>query len=242
MGIALIVIGVAFVFYGMTIMLVGSGSWFFAFWYVLGAVFIAGGWGVQSGFWEAAPTALKHVVGVLCTVALVAFGISQAMIASHFGDHGEPGLDYLIVLGAQVRNTGPSVALTTRLDAAYDYLVANDGTMCIVSGAQGPNEPMPEAEAMYDYLVNRGLDPNRIIVEDRAENTDENIGYSLAFIDPAVDHVGIVTNDYHVFRSLALAKKQGIVHVCGIAAGATPWYLPNNMARESFALIKDVVF
>ena len=60
--------------------------------------------------------------------------------------------------------------------------------------------------------------------------------------DGVLDHVGIVTNDYHVFRSLALAKKQGIVHVCGIAAGATPWYLPNNMARESFALIKDVVF
>ena len=56
------------------------------------------------------------------------------------------------------------------------------------------------------------------------------------------DRVAIVTNDYHLFRGMAIARKQGIAHVSGIAAGATPWYLPNNMARESFGLAKDFVF
>ena len=64
----------------------------------------------------------------------------------------------------------------------------------------------------------------------------------MSFIDPANDHVAIVTNDYHLFRGMAIARKQGIAHVSGIAAGATPWYLPNNMARESFGLAKDFVF
>ncbi|MBQ2681164.1 MAG: YdcF family protein, partial [Eggerthellaceae bacterium] len=84
--------------------------------------------------------------------------------------------------------------------------------------------------------------PDRIIREDKSTNTSENIRNSMAFIDPANDRIAIVTNDYHLFRSMAIARKQGITHVSGIAAGATPWYLPNNMARESFGLAKDFVF
>ena len=241
MGIVLIVIGLACAVYGMTVMLVGSGSKFFLFWFVVAAILVALGWAAASGAWAGLPVAARRSIqivgGLFCALLIV----TQFMVAREFDNQGEPDADYLIVLGAQVRPTGPSVALTSRLDAAYAYLIDNEQTMCIVSGGQGPNEPVSEAAAMEAYLIERGLDPARIIREDQSHNTVENIRNSMAFIDPTSDHVLIVTNDYHLFRGMAIARKQGIAHVGGIAAGATPWYLPNNMARESLGLVKDFV-
>ena len=241
MGIVLIIIGIACALYGMTVMMVGSGSKFFLFWYVLAATLAFIGWALASGSWSNFPVVARRIIqvggGLFCAFLIV----TQIMVAKEFNDRGEPDLDYLIVLGAQVRPSGLSVALKSRLDAAYDYLIENESTTCIVSGGQGPNEPMTEADAMASYLIERGLDPDRIIRENQSTNTSENIRNSMSFINPANDHVAIVTNDYHLFRGMAIARKQGIAHVSGIAAGATPWYLPNNMARESFGLAKDFV-
>ena len=241
MGIVLIIIGIACALYGMTVMMVGSGSKFFLFWYVLAATLAFIGWALASGSWSNFPVVARRIIqvggGLFCAFLIV----TQIMVAKEFNDRGEPDLDYLIVLGAQVRPSGLSVALKSRLDAAYDYLIENESTTCIVSGGQGPNEPMTEVDAMASYLIERGLDPDRIIRENQSTNTSENIRNSMSFINPANDHVAIVTNDYHLFRGMAIARKQGIAHVSGIAAGATPWYLPNNMARESFGLAKDFV-
>ncbi len=128
-----------------------------------------------------------------------------------------------------------------RLDAAYDYLVKNPNTVCIVSGGQGVNEPMTEAEGMYTYLVKRGIAPERIRLEDQSTDTTENIRNSSTFFDPAEDTVGIVTNNFHLYRGMYLARKQGIKHVYGISAGALLFYLPNNMLREFFCVVRDVI-
>ena len=132
--------------------------------------------------------------------------------------------------------------LAYRLEAAYGYLVANPDTRCIVSGGQGPNEPEPEAHVMARYLMARGISGDRIIIEDASANTAENIMNSLAFIDPANDRVGIVTNNFHVFRGCAIARKKGIANVSGISAESSPWFLPNNLLRESCGITKDFVF
>lgn len=239
---ALIIIGLACILYGVTVMLVGSGSLFFAFWYVLGAALIAVGWAVASGFWDAMPLICQRAVQVIGALFAAFVIITHALIFHDFNDRGEPDLDCVIVLGAQVRETGLSVALKSRLDTAYDYLVENEGTRCIVSGGQGANEPIAEADAMYAYLVERGISPERITREDASVNTSENIRNSLRYLDAENERVGIVSNNYHLFRALALARKQGIVHASGLAAGATPWYIPNNTMREAFGLVKDFAF
>ena len=239
MGIALVVIGVLFVVYGVAVMLVGSGTWFFAFWYVLGAVALLAAWAVLSGRWDALPALARHIVEGVLAVLVVSFAVTQVLIMQDFGDEGEPGLDYIVVLGAQVYERGPSVVLQYRLDEAIAYLRENGSTKCIVTGGQGFNEHTAEANVMADYLIEHGIDPARVIREDQAENTEQNIANSMAFFDPEHDRVGIVTNDFHVFRSLALARKQGIAHVCGIAAGSSAPYLPNNMVRESLGIAKD---
>ena len=160
---------------------------------------------------------------------------------SRYHDKGEADLDYIIVLGAQMKPAGPSAVLKFRLDEAYEYLVVNENTICIVSGGQGSNEPCTEAEGMYRYLVDKGISPSRIMMEDQSTDTSENIAYSAKLIGDYSADVGIVTNNFHVFRGVQLARHQGFENVCGIAARSNVYFQLNNMVREFFGILKDTV-
>lgn len=186
-------------------------------------------WGMGGCFFWDLPLSCIFICGqncrTVCRESLRLLSCSACFHLSSWKAHyqllprkGEPNLDYLIVLGAQVKEKGPSAALKFRLDTAYDYLVENENTLCIVSGGQGANEPHSEAQGMYDYLVEKGIAKERIIMEDKSTDTSENIAFSSVFLDMEKDRVGIVTNNFHVFRGVHLAKHQGIRNVCGIAA------------------------
>ena len=94
---------------------------------------------------------------VFAAVAIVVFVTLCGMIAGDFSAKGNQNLDYIIVLGAQVREDGPSAVPKYRLDAAIDYLNENPNTVCIVSGGQGANEPFSEAKGMAEYLLDKGI-------------------------------------------------------------------------------------
>ena len=138
-----------------------------------------------------------------------------------------------------MREDGPSVVLRYRLDTAISYLNENPNTICIVSGGQGFNEPFSEAEGMADYLIENGIEKSRILLEDESTNTLENIRNSKALMESSYNGVGIVTNNFHVFRAVQLAKAQGLENVCGIAADSSKIYLPNNVLRECCGILKD---
>lgn len=216
----------------------GYGTKFFLIWGLLGMLLL---------FWakygnrikERLSKRIKKAALLLIGVGLLLFVIVEICILSGFFAKGKEGLDYIIVLGAQVRENGPSYVLQKRLDAAYEYLENNPATIVIVSGGQGSNEPTSEAQGMYDYLVGRGIAPERILLEDESRNTDENIRYSMQLFDAENSSVGIVTNNFHVFRGIHLARAEGCADVYGIAAGSHPGYLPNNMLREFFGVVKD---
>lgn len=185
------------------------------------------------------PKWIKRAFLSLAVIAALAFIVVEGMIIGGFFQKGQDNLDYIIVLGAQLKENGPSYTLQMRLDAAYEYLIKNAETKVIVSGGQGSNEPDTEAQGMYDYLVGRGISPNRILMEDNSTNTNENIKYSRELMDVERDSIGIVTSDFHVFRSLKLAKAAGYQNVCGIAAESHLFFLPNNMLREFLGIVKD---
>ena len=134
---------------------------------------------------------------------------------------------------------GPSRVLQYRLDAAVSYLQQNPKTLVIVSGGQGSDEHISEAQGMYDYLVQKGIEPGRILKEDRSVNTVQNLTFSAALLDKEKNSVAIVTNNFHLFRSMRIAKKLGYAHVYGIAAKGYPFLQPNNMLREFFGVVKD---
>ncbi|HJF64888.1 MAG TPA: YdcF family protein [Slackia equolifaciens] len=236
----LVALGVACVAYGFAIFAVGSGTMFFAVWFAIAALFFGAAAGVHFDWIAKAPLAVRWAGGVALAAVLAVGVVESGLIATGFNAAGRPGLDYLVVLGAQVKADGPSVVLRYRLDAAATYLQENPTTRCIVTGAQGYNEPCTEAEGMRDYLVAVGIDESRIILEPQARNTQQNISYSLALMDSPDCSVGIVTNNFHVFRGTALAKSQGMTNACGIAAPSNPLYLPNNILREYFGITKDI--
>ena len=92
---------------------------------------------------------------------------------------------------------------------------------------------------MRKYLLQQGIAPERIIVEDRARNTVQNIQFSSQLMTSPDAPTALVTNNFHVTRAMALARKQGLTDIYAIAAPSDPLYLPNNMFREFFGLTKD---
>ncbi len=241
MSIVFAIVGAASLVYGLAVMVTTSGSRFFLFWYVVAAVLFAIAWALHTGMWSGLPVVARRIVQVAGVALVVLLAGTQVLMASHFGDQGEDDLDYIVVLGALVRPQGPSAVLKFRLDTAYDYLMGNERTVCIVSGGQGHNEPAAEADVMAEYLIARGVSPDRIIREDQATSTSENIELSMECFDPEHDRIGVVTNEFHLYRSLLIARKKGLGNVSGIAAPSLAWYLPHNMTRESFVLVKDLI-
>lgn len=160
----------------------------------------------------------------------------------------QEGADAVIVLGAGVNGTQPSLSLRTRLDAAADYLTANPDIPAVLTGGQGYGEEITEAACMYDYPTEHGVDADRLILEEAASNTAENFAFSRellkeAGVDPSADTVAVVTNDFHIARAKLLAARNGYGHAVGVPA-ELPWiHLEiNYYLREAFAMVKSFFF
>ena len=236
----LLIAGILCILYGITIMLANSGSKFFCVWYAGGLCFALLAFLFRSGIMTKLPVAVKGIAIFLISLGLIFVIATQCMVISGFRDNTRQNLDYIIVLGSQVKPSGPAVVTRMRLDKAYEYASENPETIIIVSGGQGSNEPASEASVMKDYLVGRGIDESRILMEDKSTNTSENLQLSASLYDGLSDSsVGIVSSNFHIFRALAIAKKCGYTDVTGIPADSVLLYLPNNMIRESVGLLKD---
>ena len=154
-------------------------------------------------------------------------------------------IDYVIVLGARLYGDIPSPVLEERLKVARDYMLIHDNLKVIVSGGQGPDEYISEAKAMHKYLVDNGIDNDRIIIEDKATSTFENLKMSLDKIyevdDKKNPNILIATNKYHIFRAKFLARRLGVVPY-GLPAKIPPTIILQSYIREYFAVIKSFLF
>lgn len=216
-----------------------AGTKFFLIWLVIAAGFAILGYGVKHDIFILLPLPVRIAAVVMIAAGVSVFCFMEALVISGFHSDGEAGLSYLVVLGAQMKENGPSVALQRRLDRAYEYLAENPETLCVVSGGQGSNEPVSEAQGMKDYLTERGIEEGRIIMEDRSRNTQQNLAFSRELIPAEVTKVGIITSNFHVYRSIQLARRQGFPDAQGISAASGIYFLPNNMLREFFGIMKD---
>ena len=237
-----ILAGTACILYGITVMLVNSGSKFFCVWYAGGICFLLLSLFIRKNIFAKLPKAVNALLAACVSLGIVFVLLTQGMVVSGFMDSEKENLDYIIVLGSQVKPSGPAVVTRLRLDRAYEYAVNNPDTVIIVSGGQGSNEPATEASVMKEYLVSKGIDESRIIAEDKSTNTSENLQFSMALTDGLQDSsVGIVSSEFHMFRALAIAKKCGYTDTYGIPARSVRLYLPNNMLRESIGILKDLL-
>ena len=118
-----------------------------------------------------------------------------------------------------------------------EYLTEYPGTIAIVSGGQGKGEAISEADAMAENLTARGIAPERIRRENRSTSTWENLKFSAEYIGDITQPAALVTNDFHVFRSLMLGRQAGYTCLEGIAATSNPVLFINYMVREFFAVL-----
>ena len=148
-------------------------------------------------------------------------------------------LDYIIVLGAHVDGTKPTLALLERIRRALEYLEENPRTRAVLSGGRGDGEQISEAQAMYNYLTEHGIDGERLLLEERSVNTKENLVFSLELLGDVTCSVGVVTNNFHVFRGVAIGRKCGCRDICGIPSRYRSWRLLIYIPREILAILKD---
>lgn len=208
----------------------GTFTWF---WAVFGVLNI--GIGVLT---RSMPTWCEYVLTVVFIVLWMIFFAVEILILCGMVSVVPKNLKYIIILGAQIRGEKVTEALKRRLDRGIRYLKENPDTMVIVSGGRGKGEDITEAEAMAAYLQEYGIDGDRIYQEMKSTSTYENLRKSLAYIDDERwDKIGIVTNNFHIYRSMKLAKMIGYKRVYAITASSNPAVFLNYMVREFFAVL-----
>lgn len=216
----------------------GFTSAFYLIWPVMAAGFWLLGWLFRIHFWQHLPSVLRMAIILLFSVCLIFFLGVEGMILKGSVQMPKDEQDYVVVLGAHVRDSGPSRALALRLDRALEYAEDHPDTIFIVSGGQGSNEPCTESLAMKKYLTEKGLSEDRILEEDQSTNTRENLIFSKKLI-PEGASVGIISNGFHICRALHLAETLGYENASGIPARSDPFTQPTNLLREFFAVVKD---
>lgn len=146
-----------------------------------------------------------------------------------------------ILLGCKVKGETPSLMLGRRIKAAYEYLNENSEAIIIVSGGQGEGEDISEAKCMKKYLVNYGIAPERIIMEDKSEDTYQNINFSKEYLEKynLGTHVVIITDSFHQYRASLIAKKFNLT-TDSISANTPIYLLPTYWVREWFGIIEQI--
>lgn len=148
----------------------------------------------------------------------------------------------VVILGCGLAGTHIDIMLQSRADTAIDYLKHKDTTaICVVSGGKGPDELISEAQAIKNYLLEKGIPEERIIVEDKSTNTFENIRNTKDIIEKkGHTKLLVATDGYHEFRASLLVKRQGLTFF------ALPSQTPPNLflaywIRESLAVTKALI-
>lgn len=149
--------------------------------------------------------------------------------------------DAIIVLGAGIRGDKVTLPLKMRLDKAIEYHLKNPDALIVVTGGQGFQETVTEAYAMEKYLVSNGVNKNVILREEKATSTNENMRFSKEILDTYFKEeygIAVITNNFHIFRGVSIAKNEGFENISHMHAGLQWYNLIPCYLRESLAVLK----
>lgn len=149
---------------------------------------------------------------------------------------GAHKVDYIIVLGAALKGRKLSPVLKDRMDLGIKLYRKYAGSRLILSGGQGEDEVISEAQAMADYAIDQGLPEEDLILEDQSTNTAENIKFSKALV-PDGSHFAIATNAFHVLRSLIYTRLEGMKAI-GFGTQNSLYYNINAFLREFLGYLR----
>jgi uncharacterized SAM-binding protein YcdF (DUF218 family) len=187
----------------------------------------------------------RSIIG-LVLVGCLFFGGLEAVVLANCKSNvtGEPQV--MVILGANLWDHEPSPVLEARLDTALEYLQEHPNMPVVVTGGMGDDEPISEASCMAFYLETRGIDEERIIQEDKAANTMQNLKFTKELLEKqgyATDNLLVVSSSFHLARAKMLAKRNDLT----ISTLSAP--VPGGIAyhtyfclREGAALVKSWIF
>lgn len=193
----------------------------------------------------------KHAAGktvlllaVLAVCAVVVLVITEScFMAGAALDKPDNKSATIVVLGCKVVGTQPSMMLEERLEAAYKYLNDNPEAVCILSGGQGEDEEISESRCMYNYLVDRGINADRLIMEEKSTSTRENLQFSSEIIKSRGlnEEIILITNEFHLYRAGKVADSLGLSHK-SVPADTNIWLFPTYYVRELYGILYEWVF
>ena len=264
----LIGLGVLCVAYFIVIVVyAGIGTSFAFIWLFFAALllFLVYGRWYYSRNMDRIPRWVPVSVVTTCVAGVVALAVLCVLVFLGAASSDKKNLDYVIVLGARVKEHTVSNSLKKRLDKAIEYAEENPDTILVLSGGRGPGEDVSEAEVMRQYLEYNGVRPEQLLIEDRSVSTVENIAYSKVVIEEhrnrdkkepvpltrrttsvpyaiAPDkplEIGVLTSNFHIYRARLTAEKWGIENVYGISADSDPVLFIHLCVRECASIVKD---
>lgn len=188
-------------------------------------------------------------IKILMSCAMVFYAVTFAILVGyiHLTPSAQPSpqpdgkQNVYIVFGAKVKSDGPAKTLASRLDVAIEVMQKDSSAVCIVSGGQGPDEPFTEASCMRDYMIERGISPARIIPEEQASNTRENILYSIALIEEHAltdRQIICISSETHIPRIRLMCKRAGIDALYIKAETPMKQFLFTTWVREYLSYVK----
>ena len=179
------------------------------------------------------------VISIICALVLAFLIAFFATLGSVVASSHQTATNQktVIVLGCQIRGSVPSMSLNQRCMAAVRYMNENPDAVAIASGGQGSDEDLSEGQCIFNIMTENGIAPERIFIEDKSTNTDENVAFSKRIIDEnnLSTEVAVATNEYHEKRAQMICKKNGL-KAYSIPAPSSKWGKPTFFTREVFAV------
>ncbi len=149
-----------------------------------------------------------------------------------------------IVFGSKINGDQPSSVMKKRLDKTLEYMSELPDSVCVVSGGQGNDEICPEAEVMKNYLVRNGIDESRVLVEDKARNTIQNVKLSLELLEREGmedRHIVSVSNAFHIPRIELICSRLGVDSDFVLAKDPNWYTIYPTLVREYMSYAKLLI-
>jgi len=189
------------------------------------------------------------VIKPLFIIGLTIFVLTELAIIGFSFQKNMDKADYTIVLGAGIRGETMTVTLKQRVDAAIEYANLNENYgYIVVTGGQGPGESITEAEAMKRHLVKNRIEDKRVLKEEHATDTYENLEFSKEIIEKHSGkkieelNIKVITSGFHLLRSRMLCNELGYKNVTYCASPIWAIFIPTYYIREFIGFYKMLVF
>ncbi len=241
MSIVCLVLGTIFLGYGICLILRSNLN--FGVWAVAGIGLVILLYGI---FFEKINAVTQTGIMKYLKMAVIIMLTAELGLVGFLAVYGERDNvtykeDAVVVLGAGVRGERITLPLKYRLDKAIEYSAKNPKAVIVVTGGQGFQETVTEAYAMEKYLLANGVSRDKIIKEEKATSTNENLRFSNEILDKLLGEgyeIAVITNGFHIYRSVSIARNEGFENVRHIHAGLQWYNIFPCYLRESMAVIK----